>query len=41
MNFFPGTCNVLYPAGEGVGWGGGGGGPFMKILDCQFQAFSV
>ena len=39
MNFFPGTCNVLYPAGEGVGLGGGG--PFMKILDCQFQAFSV
>lgn len=24
MKFFPGTCNVLFPAGEGVGGGGGG-----------------
>lgn len=38
MKFFPGTCNVLFPAGEGVG---GGGAPFMKSLDCLFQAFSV
>ena len=34
MKFFPGTCNVLFPAGEV-------GAPFMKILDCLFQAFSV